>query len=175
MDENCQKTYIVYLTDGLPTSDTNANAKIRALTGVSSCSGGDSDGDCLVDLSRYLYETDLRTDVAGDQTVKSYWIGFGDVGNDEPARRCSRRPRTAGGGRFFGAQDTPQLISALSTIIDVISFDSTSFTAPTVAVNAFNRTQNLNDLYISVFRPSDAYRWLGQLQEVPAEAGRHHH
>jgi type IV pilus assembly protein PilY1 len=165
MDENCQKTYIVYLTDGLPTSDTNANAKIRALTGVSPCSGGDSDGDCLVDLSRYLYETDLRTDVAGDQTVKSYWIGFGDVGNDETGAALLTATAEAGGGRFFGAQDTPQLISALSTIIDEISFDSKSFTAPTVAVNAFNRTQNLNDLYVSVFRPSAAYRWLGNVKK----------
>lgn len=165
MDENCQKTYIVYLTDGLPTTDTAANQKIRSMTGVSSCTGGDSNGDCLVDLSRYLREADQRSDVAGDQTVTSYWIGFGDVGTDETGAALLTAAAEAGGGRFFGAQDTPQLISALSTIIEEITFDSRSFTAPTVAVNAFNRTQNLNDLYVSVFRPSNAYRWLGNVKK----------
>ena len=165
MDDNCQKTYIVYLTDGLPTTDTSANSKIRSLTGISACRGGDSDGDCLVDLSKYLHEKDLRTDIAGDQTVTSYWIGFGDVGNDTEGVGLLKATADAGGGRFFGAQDTPQLISALSTILEEISFDSTSFTAPTVAVNAFNRTQNLNDLYVAVFRPSAAYRWLGNVKK----------
>ena len=31
MDYSCQKTFIVYLTDGLPTKDTQSNADIQAL------------------------------------------------------------------------------------------------------------------------------------------------
>src|ERR1044071_9181372 len=31
MDYSCQKTFIVYLTDGLPTSDTDANSDIQNL------------------------------------------------------------------------------------------------------------------------------------------------
>ena len=47
---------------------------------------------------------------------------------------------------------------------DILSFN-TSFTAPAVSVNAFNRTQNLNDLYITVFRPSETYNWDGNIKK----------
>ena len=40
-----------------------------------------------------------------------------------------------------------------------------SFTAPAVAVNAFNRTQHLNDLYVSVFRATDQVHWPGNMKK----------
>ncbi len=42
---------------------------------------------------------------------------------------------------------------------------SATFTSPTVAVNAFNRTQNLNDLFITVFKPTDSLRWPGNVKK----------
>ena len=42
---------------------------------------------------------------------------------------------------------------------------NTTFTSPTVAVNSFNRTQNLSDLFISVFRPSGRTHWPGNLKK----------
>ena len=51
--------------------------------------------------------------------------------------------------------------------------EDTTFTAPTVAVNAFNRTQNLSDLFISVFRPSGRTHWPGNLKKyrsAPSDA-----
>ena len=32
-------------------------------------------------------------------------------------------------------------------------------------MNAFNRTQNLNDLFMTVFAPSDQYHWAGNLKK----------
>jgi len=159
LDLECQKSYIVYLTDGLPTSDESSNGDISTLVGEPCEDAGD--GACLVNLSRYLFRTDLRSDVAGVQNVTSYWIGF-DIANG-----AARLERTAnqGGGEFFGAADTPELIEAITTIIEKIRFDSLSFTSPTVSVNAFNRTQNLNELYMSVFKPSTQYRWLGNIKK----------
>jgi type IV pilus assembly protein PilY1 len=43
--------------------------------------------------------------------------------------------------------------------------NNTTFSAPAVSVNAFNRTQNLNELYMSLFRPDFRYRWLGNLKK----------
>jgi type IV pilus assembly protein PilY1 len=37
--------------------------------------------------------------------------------------------------------------------------------APAVSVNAFNRTQNLNDLYLSVFKPRNKVHWPGNLKK----------
>jgi type IV pilus assembly protein PilY1 len=50
-------------------------------------------------------------------------------------------------------------------IVREILVDNSSFTAPSIAVNAFNRTQNLNDLYMSVFKPSLNYRWIGNVKK----------
>ena len=40
-----------------------------------------------------------------------------------------------------------------------------SFSAPTVAVNAFNRTQTLDDLYVSVFVPENTLHWPGNVKK----------
>jgi len=76
-----------------------------------------------------------------------------------------------GGGSFFEAGDTASLTDAFNNIIEEILSVNTTFTAPTVAVNAFNRTQNLDDLYITVFGtpqpPSSGnkYHWPGNVKK----------
>jgi type IV pilus assembly protein PilY1 len=59
----------------------------------------------------------------------------------------------------------------LSSIVTSILTTNTTFTVPTVAVNAFNRTQNLSDLFISVFRPSGRAHWPGNLKKYRLNAG----
>ncbi len=51
----------------------------------------------------------------------------------------------------------------------ILSLDTT-FSAPTVAVNSFNRTQNLSDLFISVFRPTGRTHWPGNLKKYRVRA-----
>ncbi len=58
-----------------------------------------------------------------------------------------------GGGAYYTANDTATLATAMQKIVQAILTNDTTFTAPTVAVNAFNRTQNLSDLFVSVFKP----------------------
>ncbi len=76
-----------------------------------------------------------------------------------------RNTANGAGGVFYEASDTATLSTALTNIVRTILSFNTSFTAPAVSVNAFNRTQNLNDLYITVFRPNDTYTWLGNLKK----------
>ncbi len=47
----------------------------------------------------------------------------------------------------------------------------TTFTAPAVPVNAFNRTQNLQDVYVSVFEPSGHAHWPGNMKKYRLEGG----
>ncbi|HKW84887.1 MAG TPA: hypothetical protein VJN68_14140, partial [Burkholderiaceae bacterium] len=74
MDYSCQKTFIVYLTDGLPTSDTDANSDIQNLLDNevddkgnkvgAKCDDkgpdGTDNGKCMVQLSGYMNRGDLR-------------------------------------------------------------------------------------------------------------------
>jgi type IV pilus assembly protein PilY1 len=157
---SCQRNFIVLLTDGLPTADNSANTEIQALIG-GNCSGT-GDGRCLDDMAAYMYNNDIRPSLANNQSVTTYTIGFGPEVNNSP---LLQNTASGAGGVFYEAKDTATLSTVLTSITrDILSFN-TSFTAPAVSVNAFNRTQNLNDLYVTVFRPSETYAWEGNIKK----------
>jgi type IV pilus assembly protein PilY1 len=188
LDNSCGTNFNVFLTDGDPTEDQSADDEIERLTGfvgttgvAGSCSenggnggpgspGGqqDGDGDCLDDIAKYMYDRDLFDDpaipVATDpkNNVRTYVIGFGSGIVD-----TSILGSTAlhGGGKAYVATDGITLNEAFQDITRDVVDTNVSFSAPTVAVNAFNRTQNLNDLFMTVFAPSDQYHWAGNLKK----------
>ncbi len=164
--QSCQKNFIVYLTDGEPTQDNSADAKIEALLGHA-CDGT-GPGRCLDDLAGYMHEHDLRPGLPSDQSVVTYTIGFGD---DVAGTTFLDEVATEGGGQNFFAGDSESLTTALTSIVSKISNTSTTFVAPAVAVNAFNRTESLADLYISVFEPTSTYHWPGNVKKYRVENG----
>jgi type IV pilus assembly protein PilY1 len=180
IDYTCQKNFIVLLTDGEPTRDDHADGAIRAMTdhgggSFSSHVGGSCDvevyppifnpsgGQCLDDLAEFLYDGDFSP-LAGRQNVTTYTVGF-TIDLPVLAEAAQR-----GGGRYYTADDTATLANALTSIVTTILSDDTTFTAPTVAVNAYNRTQNLSDLFISVFQPSGQTHWPGNLKKYRIRA-----
>ncbi|HET8698963.1 MAG TPA: PilC/PilY family type IV pilus protein, partial [Gammaproteobacteria bacterium] len=179
---SCQKNYIVYLTDGEPANDHDADSKIVALsdaTGksikniVSSISGNQCDvetypppwnpdgGQCLDDLAQFLHDGDLSP-LPGQQNVVIHTVGFALNGSDLPVLR---ETAARGGGNYYEAGNTASLTTALSDIITKALDTQATFTSPTLAVNSFNRTQNLNDLYVSLFEPSSTRHWPGNLKK----------
>ena len=184
MDFSCQHNYIVYLTDGLPVSDEAANAKIPALPGFAagnddnaSCdtagpyAGSPTQGQCMVNLARYLHDTDLQAGLVGTQNVKTFMIGFGSDIAD--SKDYLDRIAAAGGTVDAYTSDsvgglTAQLEEIFSTIIEGTDV---TFTSPTLSVNAFNRTRNLSDLYVSVFSPARGLHWPGNLKKYRVEGG----
>ena len=160
LQTSCQKNFIVLLTDGQPTADISADPEIQALIG-GSCAGTGS-GRCLEEIAQYMYEHDLRPSLSGLQNVTTYTVGFGP----EVSGSATLRNTAAGaGGVFYEASDTATLSTALTSIVRTILAFNTSFTAPAVSVNAFNRTQNLNDLYVTVFKPTGTYAWPGNVKK----------
>jgi len=161
----CSKNFIVLLTDGEPTKDRGAYNKVPGLPdftstmGRSYCTGGDRDGSCLDDISEYLSKVDINRNVPGQQTVTTHTIGFAV---DLPILKATAE---LSGGEYYLASDVKSLTVALTDIVTNIFDRDISFTAPAVAVNAFNRTQNLNDLYISVFRATDRMHWPGNIKK----------
>jgi type IV pilus assembly protein PilY1 len=182
MDYSCQKNFIVYLTDGLPTSDTGANgtSRIRGLPHFSDrvpngCTNASTDGGCLSALTRYMNQTDLH-DASGNEANGSYnvvtnFIGFGDDVASGSAFEYLQNAASAGGGAAYSANDLDSLVTVLTTIVQQARSINTTFTAASVAVNAFNRTQTLNDLYVSVFQPSATRRWAGNMKKYHISGG----
>lgn len=177
---SCQKNYIVMLTDGGPTKDDDANTKIKnlpgfqAATGQTACTGqwvspessaDRYDGVCLEEMAEYLKDHDM-SDLDGDQEVITHFIGF-DI--DLP---LLDRAAAVSGGEHKLATNTATLALSLTEIILDIFDESTSFTSPSVPVNAFNRMQNLNDVFVSVFEPSNRMHWAGNLKKYRLVNGK---
>jgi len=167
--EACGKNFIILLTDGTPVSDLSAESKIRDLPGFGTIVGPDCDGTgegrCLDDMAAYLLGKDLNDALPGVQNVVTHTIGF--TTNFPLLVATAAR----GGGEYHLADDTATLSTALSGIVLSIFDNVGTFAAPAVPVNSFNRTQNLSDVYVSVFQPTETARWLGNLKKYRFENG----
>jgi type IV pilus assembly protein PilY1 len=185
----CQKNYIVYLTDGEPTKDNQADTAIAGLSQFASLGGGCDDttkapyggtggwgtaGKCLAGLAQYMNKADMSP-LTSPQNVSTYFIGFGSDftsgGTLNAAFNYLDAAATRGGGRAYQATDLTGLSNALADIVHDIASRNTSFISPTVAVNAFNKTQTLNDLYVSVFQPNTKTHWPGNVKKYHVKDG----
>jgi type IV pilus assembly protein PilY1 len=167
----CSKNYNILLTDGEPVDDFDTPALAPTLPnfagalGRTTCDGA-GDGLCLDDVSEYLSVEDIDANLPGDQFVTTHTIGFAI---DLPILRTTAE-RT--GGQYFQADDVESLALALLNIVADINERNLSFAAPAVSVNAFNRTQNLNDLYLTVFSSKTNVHWPGNLKKYAVANGQ---
>ena len=170
IEHSCQKSHIIYVTDGEPTNDTSSNADVKALvTGkntlypASSC--GTGQGQCLPHLAEFMANQDLMPaptpfdDPTGrKQTVTSHFVGF------TVNLPLLKNSANAGGGSYYTSNNVSGLTDALKAIIVDITADNTSFAAPSVAVSAFNNLGYRNALYYALFRPAEGARWPGNVK-----------
>lgn len=183
--DGCQSNNIILLSDGLPNITTskapstpNSSAKdlITALPGFGTCAiPVDSTGttqtswQCGNELASYLFTKDQSTAFGGIQGIRTYTIAFGPDFNsgssDAAGQEFLRNMANNGGGQYFTANTVSDVVSAFSSIIGNILSINTTFVAPAVTVNTFNRLTNRNDLYFAVFRPDTDAVWSGNLKK----------
>ena len=163
----CQSNYMIFLSDGAPTENNEAPALIQALTGNASCEPNPvgNNGACGEDLLAFLNETD-QSDLIGEQTVTTYTVGF-NIGDADSADTVSfmQDLAFAGGGEFKSADTANELSTQLQAIITDIFNAPTSFAAPALQVNAFNKLQHRNEVYFSLFTPAKETRWDGNVKK----------
>jgi type IV pilus assembly protein PilY1 len=171
----CQKNFIVLLTDGLPTYDVDANPLVPQWPdfGASACTDntgwdeGGEDGDCLDDIAGYLKDRDVHADESdGFQNVVTYTIGF--FLDSELLRQTA----TLGGGQYYIADDADTLAAALMAIFQDVADIGSSFTAPSVSTNAYDSATHLDQLYFSLFKPDAGPHWEGNLKRYRAGDGQ---
>jgi type IV pilus assembly protein PilY1 len=172
IQSQCQKNYIVYLTDGDPTMDTEVDATRRTNLGMTSnCSTYGSGGyqsNCLDDIAYTLASADQSSAYSDKQVVSTFTIGFG---NDMSADAIKLLKSTAavsksasGVGEYHAANDTAQLVSVFNNILANIIDDSATFSSPSVSVNAFNRSTHRSEMYFSLFAPANGPHWDGNFK-----------
>ena len=162
--ESCQTNHVVLLSDGEPTGNA-ATTRIQNLIGESCDDVGDFDRQCGSDLARWMKNTDFNSRADGIQGITTYTIGF-DLENNVQASSYLRgiSDQSAGGGGHYSAKDTEGLVRTFEDIISSVTDVDTAFVSPGATVNQFNRLTHRNDIYFSLFKPTDRVRWPGNLK-----------
>jgi type IV pilus assembly protein PilY1 len=187
ISHQCQKNHIVLFSDGEPTADTGSNRRIENLlktvaaenrvAGLSTdCRDGGS-GACAEEIAFYGNQEDLSSSLNGIQNVTFHTVGgfvqgaaqtkleniarFGSwAASGKPVNPSLKE----GNGIYANVQNYEELRQSLQDIFDSIAKTSSTFTAPAVSVNAFNNLEHLDELYYSVFKPTDSVGWSGNLK-----------
>lgn len=168
----CAKNYIIFIGNGLPNADNTTllpgvDGDTRAILPNAIDSG--SSVYTADEWARYLYQTDVSA-IAGQQNVNTYAINvFGPkAGPKQPvqANYLSNMAR-AGGGKYFTAQNSADVLSALSQVFAEIQSVNDTFASASLPVSATNRTQNENQVFIGMFRPDPMAgpRWMGNMKQ----------
>lgn len=181
---SCQQAYIILVTDGDPTLDQNADSLIKALPGIGTPTNtihdiysGKDYLDYLDVLAGWMYNNDLYSAITGTQRAITYTIGFnttdasGNTGISAQGLALLQstadlgQGKAPGKGLFFQAANANELTTALQgTLIDIQTTTS-SFAAPALSVNAFNRLFNRDDVYFAMFKPSSTREWDGNVKK----------
>jgi type IV pilus assembly protein PilY1 len=199
--DECQKTYVIFLTDG----GANTNSAIDFIPDLvgGACRTNRYDGEpyayrmtksdgtldsrvnnfevCGTDVVEFLHEkVDLDPNLEGSQNIILHTIGFnisgpfyladGSIDMFESNLNARAVPymrdwAKAGGGNFYEAADSADLLEIFRTIISSAMTESTSFAAPSLSVNTFNRMYHRNEVYFSLFKPTHNQRWDGNVKK----------
>lgn len=186
--DGCQSNNIVFLSDGLPnvttssspTTPTNSAASnITLLPGFTpaTCaipvySGNNTaqpEWQCANELASYLFNKDQSSTLGGVQNVRTYTIAFGPsvsstTGSEVGGAEFLQKMALNGGGKSFAASSVDQVTAAFKAIVGNILDINTTFVAPAVTVNTFNRLTNRNEVYYALFKPSTGVNWVGNLK-----------
>ena len=153
----CQKNFNIYLSDGDPYGDGDADGLIQALPGfvdtIGSCAG-----NCLDELAQYMNTHDIYDAMDDKQTVATYTVGFA-IDHD-----LLKSTAVLGGAKYYKADNAAELTEIFNKIIAEILSINTTFSSPAVSINAFNRATHRSDLYFTLFKPAVTPHWDGNLK-----------
>ena len=162
----CGKNYIIFIGNGYPSQDASptvltgvfGNATVPAPIGNKS--------NRAANWAKYLANTDV-SQASGRQSVKTYTIDVYLAHQDTVQTSLMQAVAKYGGGTYFAAKSQQAIIDALREIIIDIQAVNSVFASASLPINATNRSQNENQVFIGMFRPDgDANpRWYGNLKQ----------
>ena len=168
----CRKNYVISMTDGFPSLDDDASR-------ISGVTFDDWDGDNWTqdpyqglgnrpdyydDVANWMYthswlDKTVVTDPGNSYVnVITHHIAFG------AKHPLLQDAADESGGEYIVAYNKEQLIAAFYSLALMMS-ESVSFTAPVVSVDAVNKIQSGEDLYMGLFLPQDSNYWAGNIKK----------
>lgn len=119
----------------------------------------------VVTVTKTTEGEDATGGAVGVQNVTTYTIDVFNAQQNLDHTALMANMALQGGGRYFAAKSEDQILRALKQIISEIQSVNTAFAAASIPLSTTNRSQNLNEVYIGVFRPSLDPRWFGNLKK----------
>jgi Tfp pilus tip-associated adhesin PilY1 len=115
--------------------------------------------------ARLLYTTDVSP-LLGQQNVTVYTIDVFKDHQDPDETALLFNMAKYGGGRYFQATNEESIISALRQVMIEVQSVNSVFASASLPINATNRSQNENQVFIGMFRPDPTGnpRWYGNLK-----------
>lgn len=160
IEYQCQPNHVILLTDGQPTEDTNHESDFESTLGSGACNN-----NCLDEIAEHMWQNDIippandpNGDFPGNQRVSTYTVGFK---TDQALLEDTARK---GNGTYYKADSAAALTAAFEEAFTEVLARSTTFSAPGIAVNTFDRLNHLDSLYFAVFQPDSVPLWNGNLK-----------
>ncbi len=179
----CRKSYVISVTDGFP-SDDDDWTRITDTGNDADLPFEDWDGDGWTedpyqvippavaednyydDVSHWMYthswKSDTKEEVADPATsydnVITHHIAFGA---DHPLLKDAAGES---GGEYVVAYNKEQMVAAFYSLALQMT-EAVSFTSPVVSIDAANKIQNGDDLYLGLFLPQDNLSWMGNIKK----------
>jgi len=122
-------------------------------------------GNFADEWARYLYTTDANQ-VLGQQNITTYTIDVYKDAQDANETALLQSMAKYGGGRYFQATNEDAILNALRQILVEIQAVNSVFASASLPINATNRSQNENQVFIGMFRPDEKAqpKWYGNLK-----------
>jgi len=164
---DCAKNYLVFIGNGYPSQDV-LDSLLTGINGNATTPAGfGNKGWKVANWSKYMRATDVNA-ALGRQYITTYTI---DVFNTKPDPNNQGllldRMAFFGGGRPFQAKSETDILNALKEILTEIQSVNSVFASASLPINATNRSQNENQVFIGMFRPNAQAqpRWFGNLKQ----------
>ncbi|WP_057830695.1 pilus assembly protein [Colwellia sp. TT2012] len=176
-------SHIILITDGVPTHDFGADAKIEALTSEAPVEGDvcnmgpvsfsgerytlDGSNSYLPALAGWMSTYDINLNQDGIQRVITHTIGFSE-GAVQATALLTETARQ-GQGKFYIAKNGSQLTHAITGILNQLPPSISSLTSASVA--PLDGVKTSDSIYFSLFEPQIGARWQGNLKKYKAKDG----
>jgi len=120
----------------------------------------------LDEWARCIYQKGVPVTDGDNQTAAMYTIDVYNAQQNNDHTALLMSAASQGGGKYFSATNEDAVLNSLKQIFAEIQSVNSTFASASLPVNATNRAQNENQVFIGMFRPDPGMkpRWYGNLK-----------
>lgn len=120
----------------------------------------------LDEWARCIYQKGVPVTGGDNQTASMYTIDVYNAQQNNDHTALLMSAASQGGGKYFSATNEDAVLNSLKQIFAEIQSVNSTFASASLPVNATNRAQNENQVFIGMFRPDPGMkpRWYGNLK-----------